>query len=76
MPTQVVASQDSGLSIGAIVGIVVGTVVVLMLAVVLVMLAVVIILKHTTNKQIRYSHVQSMAAMIILLISLIPRSQD
>ena len=41
-------------------------VVVLMLAVVLVTLAVMVTLKHTTNKQVRYSHVQSMAALITI----------
>ena len=56
MPTQVAASQmqESGLSVGTIVGIVIASVVVLMLMVVLMALAVVVILKHTANKQIRY----------------------
>ena len=55
MPTQIAPSdQDSGLSVGAIVGIVVAAVVLLMVAVVLVTLVVVIMLKHNANKQIRY----------------------
>lgn len=55
VPIQGAASQmqDSGLSVGAIVGIVIAGVVGLMLAVVLVALAVVVILKHAANKQIR-----------------------